>query len=198
MSAKMQAAFEKFDAANAEDPNRTPVPDGEAVPKELLYARRMSAELERFAPDAPETVRLAARSQHIRRWQIPRRDYPMDRAGYHKWRTTLYKFHADEAGAILQSVGYDPEIIERVRFLLQKKSLRSDPDSQLLEDVVCLTFLRYYFLEFAAEHPEEKVVEIVRKTWSKMSEAGHAAALKLDLAPEALRLVQLALSASDH
>ncbi|MEQ9366098.1 MAG: DUF4202 domain-containing protein [Leptospirales bacterium] len=192
-SARLQAAHEQFDAANAEDPNATSLPSGGTEPKELIYGRRMTEELLRFAPDAPEAVHLAARCQHIRRWRIPRKDYPMDKAGYHKWRTTLYKFHADQAAEILQQVGYDAATIDRVRFLLQKKSLRSDPDTRTLEDVICLTFLRHYFADFAAGHPEEKVVDIVRKTWHKMSAAGHAAALKLDLAPESLRLVQLAL-----
>ncbi|MCR9144793.1 MAG: DUF4202 domain-containing protein [bacterium] len=191
---RLAAAHEKFDAANAEDPNETQLPDGSTQPKELIYGQRMTEELLRFAPDAPESVHLAARCQHIRRWKIPRKDYPMDKAGYHKWRTILYKFHADQAAEILTEVGYDPETIDRVAFLLQKKKLRSDADTQTLEDVICLTFLRHYFVDFADQHPEEKVVDIVRKTWGKMSEAGHAAALKLDLAPESLRLVQLALA----
>ncbi len=193
-NAKLAAAFERFDAANAEDPNQTQLPDGGSVPKELIYGQRMTEELQRFAPEAPEPVHLAARCQHIRRWRIPRKDYPMDRAGYFKWRTTLYKFHAEQAGEILREVGYDDATIERVGFLLQKKRLQSDADTQTLEDVICLTFLRYYFAEFAAQHPEEKVVDIVQKTWKKMSEAGHAAALKLDLSAESLRLVQLALA----
>ena len=99
---RLRAAHEKFDAANAEDPNQTTLPDGTVAPKELIYGRRMTDELNRFAPDAPESVQLAARCQHIRRWKIPRQDYPMDKAGYHKWRTTLYKFHADQAAAILE------------------------------------------------------------------------------------------------
>ncbi len=193
-SALLWAAFEQIDAANGNDPNTEQDEAGNDQPKELLYARRMTAELARFAPQASEALQLAARAQHIRRWEIPRKDFPMDRAGYHQWRTTLYKFHADRAAEILEGVGYDAETIDRVRHLIQKKSLRSDEGTQTLEDVICLVFLQYYFLDFAKEHPEEKVIDILQKTWKKMSNAGHEAALQLDLPVEAKRLISLALS----
>lgn len=192
-NARLTEAFRLFDAANADDPTLEPGDDGQPVPKEVLYARRMSARLARVAPDAPETVRLAARCQHIQRWKIPRQDFPMTRPGYHQWRNTLKKFHAGLAGQLLAQAGYAPAEIERVRQLVQKLNLKSDPDAQLLEDVICLVFLEYYFLPFAAQHPEEKVMEIVQKTWPKMTERGHALALQLPFTPEGLALVTKAL-----
>lgn len=186
----------RFDEANAQDPNHEQV-DGKPVPKELIYGRRMSATLERFAPTASEAVHLAARSQHIRRWEVPRSSYPEGRVGYLKWRVDLYTFHADCAGAILKEVGYDDPTIERVRFLLRKRQLKHDPDTQLLEDVICLVFLEHYFHEFAHKHEDDKLVDIVKKTWRKMSEAGHAAALQLSYAPEDLALIQRALAAAE-
>ena len=182
-----------FDAANAEDPTLEPDDHGQPVPKELLYALRMSACLARVAPDAPEAVQLAARSQHIRRWHIPRSDYPLTRPAYHQWRNALKKYHAELAGQLMQQAGYDPDMVVRVQQLLQKQRLQSDPEVQLLEDVICLVFLEYYFLPFADKHPEEKVVEIVQKTWPKMTERGHALALQLPFSPEALALVTKAL-----
>lgn len=182
-----------FDAANAEDPNLEPGPDGQPVPKELLYAQRMSACLARVAPGAPEAVQLAARAQHIRRWAIPRADFPLTRPGYHQWRNTLKKYHAELAGQLLARAGYEPEIIVRVQQLLQKLRLQDDPEVQLLEDVICLVFLEYYFLPFAAQHPEKKVIEIVQKTWPKMTARGHALALQLPFSPEAQALVLKAL-----
>jgi len=182
-----------FDAANSEDPNLEPGPGGQPVPKELLYAQRMTACLDRVAPNAPETVQLAARAQHIRRWSIPRADFPMTRPGYHQWRNTLKKYHAELAGQLMAQAGYEPEAIERVQQLLQKQRLKDDPDVQLLEDVICLVFLEYYFLPFAAQHPEEKVLEIVQKTWPKMTERGHELALQLPFTPEALALIKKAL-----
>jgi len=192
-TARFTEAFRLFDAANAEDPNQEPGPDGQLVPKELLYAQRMSACLARVAPAAPEAVQLAARAQHIRRWSIPRADFPMTRPGYHQWRNTLKKYHAELASQLLAQVGYEAETIERVQQLLQKLRLKDDPEVQLLEDVICLVFLEYYFLPFAAQHPEEKVIEIVQKTWPKMTERGHALALQLPFSPEARALVMKAL-----
>ena len=176
-------AMRRFDSANAADP------DGE----ELIYAQRMSEWLEKLAPDAAETVKLAARSQHIRRWEIPRDRYAMDRAGYHRWRNELAAFHARVAGGILQDVGYDEATVGRVQSLLKKERLKEDPEAQLLEDVICLVFLQYYFPDFAKKHEEEKVINILRKTWRKMSQRGHEAALKLPFGAEELKLIQKAL-----
>lgn len=168
-----------FDAANAEDPNRETA-DGQSRPKELLYAERMSGMLARFAPDASEAVKLAVRAQHICRWKIPRKDYPMTPQGYQNWRTTLYKFHAETAGKSMQEAGYDEEMMERVKKIVGKRGLKVNPETQAMEDVVDLVFLEYYLAGFAAQHPEydeAKWLDIIRKTWKKMSDAGHAFAL---------------------
>jgi len=192
-STHLAAAFRLFDAANSEDPNLETGDDGQPIAKELLYAQRMSACLARVAPDASEAVQLAARAQHIRRWAIPRSDYPLTRPGYHQWRNTLKHYHAELAGQLLAQAGYEPELIGRVQELLQKLRLQVDPEVQLLEDVICLVFLEYYFLPFAAQHPEEKVLKIVQKTWPKMTARGHELALQLPFTPEARALVHKAL-----
>lgn len=188
---RFQQAIARFDAANAEDPNRE---DGQ--PRELLYARRMTAWLERLEPDATEALRLAARSQHIRRWAIPRGDYPADRQGYHRWRRTLAGFHAETAGGILRDVGYDADTIARVQSLLRKENLKGDPEVQCLEDVICLVFLEHYFADFSRRHDEDKLLGILRRTWNKMSPRGRELALTLDLPDQASRLVGRALQAS--
>jgi len=192
---QISAAFERFDRANSEDPN-VEIVDRIEVPKELIYAKRMSAWLSKISPDASTPLRLAARAQHIQRWKSPRSSYPMDRIGYLRWRTELKKFHAETAGKILAEVGFDPEIIKRTQTLILKENLSTDPETQTLEDVICLVFLENYFANFSQAHDPEKVIDIVRKTWKKMSEAGHQAALGLDYAPEALSLIQRALSGS--
>jgi hypothetical protein len=153
----------------------------------------MSARLSAFASDAPETVQLAARAQHIRRWEVPREGYPEGRAGYLKWRTDLYKRHGEIAGAIMKDVGYDDDAIGRVKTLLRKRGLKTDPDVQLLEDVICLVFLEHYFHDFAQKHEEEKLIPIVQKTWKKMSDEAQQAALQLDYPPEDLALIRKAL-----
>ncbi|MGE5793878.1 MAG: DUF4202 domain-containing protein [Bacteroidota bacterium] len=190
ISERFRAAIERFDAANAADPNREPDPAGVEQPRELLYARRMSEMLERFAPEASEAVRLAVRCQHIRRWEIPRDAYPRTPEGYKAWRTRLMDFHADTAAAILREAGYEEEPIARVRSLLRKERLKRDPETQLLEDVVALVFLEHYLAGFVAGHPEydeAKFADILRKTWLKMSPRGREAALAVARIPDALR-----------
>lgn len=190
---RFRAAIDRFDAINARDPTVTIV-DGAPQPKELVYARRMTDWLERLEPGASEAVRLAARSQHLMRWSIPRSRFPMDRAGYLKWRATLYDFHAERAGEVLREVGYDEGTIGRVQSLVRKQGIKSDPQMQLLEDVICLVFLENYFAEFAADHDEDKLIRILRRTWAKMSPRGHAAALALDLPQRERAIIERALA----
>jgi len=193
---RLEAAYAAFDEANSADPNRIEA-DGRDWPKEVLYARQMTRWLDRFAPDASEALRLAARCQHIRRWEIPRDSYPRDRVGYLKWRTELKHMHACIAGEILANVGYDEGTIARVQSLLKKERLKSDAEAQTLEDVVCLVFLENWFADFSKLHDPDKVVDIVAKTWKKMSPAGHRAALALAgaLPDDARALIERALAA---
>ncbi|WP_116107602.1 DUF4202 domain-containing protein [Lewinella sp. IMCC34191] len=177
---QLEAAFAAIDQANSADPRYVQTESGE-VPSEWLYGRRMSEELDRYLPDAPISLRLAARAQHLERWRSPRDSYPMDREGYLRWRADLKKFHAARAGEILREVGFGEDVIERVAFLLQKKRLKRDDDTQTLEDVICLVFLKHYAAEFAAEHPHEKVIDILHKTLRKMSDRGREAAQTADL-----------------
>ena len=177
---KLARAFKAFDAYNSQDPNLE-TDGGKSIPKEVLYAERMTQRLAAFAPGAPEHVQLAARCQHIGRWEIPRSKYPMDRKGYLGWRNELKRHHAGIAEGILKTCGYDDTTIELVKFLLLKKQLHVNPETQLLEDVVCLVFLEHYLEDFAARHDPDKVVDILRKTLKKMSPRA------VREAPEALR-----------
>jgi len=170
-----QSAFEKsmalIDAANSEDPNRETV-DGKDWPKELLYSHRMTDMQQRYAPDADEAIKLALRAQHIQRWKSRRDAYPMDRIGYLQWRKDLYKIQAQTAADLLAQAGYDDEVIERVKNAVAKKAIKENPDTQLLEDVTGLVFIEHYMLAFANKHPEydeDKWLDIIRKTWNKMS-----------------------------
>jgi hypothetical protein len=190
---RFQAALDRIDAANADDPERMTDDAGQSVAGEVLYARRMTRWLHALYPDASEPMQLAARAQHVRRWDVPRDTYPADRIGYLKWRTRLYGYHADVAERILREVGYDDATIARVRSLLKKERIKADAEAQALEDVICLVFLENEFADFAPKHDEEKVVNILRRTWAKMSPVGHAAALNLPMPAKARRLVEKAL-----
>ena len=189
---RLEKTLAAFDAANSQDPNIEMV-DGKEVPKELIYSQRMTKQLHKFLPNASEALQLAVRSQHICRWRIPRSDYPMDRQGYKKWRLDLAVFHGETAGEIMVANGYDKQLVQRVKDLLLKRSLKRDDEVQALEDVVCLVFLEFYLDDFATKHDEAKLIDIIQKTWNKMSEEGHAAALKLPLSNAMLSLVTKAL-----
>lgn len=190
---RFQCAMSRIDLANREDPNQEFV-GGTAYPREWLYSQRMTTWLNKLVPDASETLQLAVRAQHIARWTIPRNTYPLDREGYHRWRSDLARFHAEMTGAILEECGYDLATISRVGSLLRKERLKADPEAQTLEDVACLVFLESYFADFARKHEDEELVRILSRTWKKMSERGRQAALSLPLTPEARSLVVRAVA----
>lgn len=192
-------AVNLIDAANSEDPNQVTDENGKSWPKELLYSRRMSDMLQRYTPAADDVCKLAIRSQHIQRWKSQRNTYPMDRIGYLKWRTDLYKFHVDTMGELMVQAGYRADDVERAKQMVGKKGIKSNPDTQLLEDVVDLVFIEHYMLEFAGKHPEyseEKWIEIVQKTWKKMSHTGQQFALSgaIKLPEPLIPLIQKALA----
>ncbi|MEM7486158.1 MAG: DUF4202 domain-containing protein [Bacteroidota bacterium] len=194
ISVKQTEAFRLFDEANRKDPN-SEVFEGKPYPKELLYAQRMTKTLDAFAPNASEALQLTARCQHICRWEIPRDSYEMNRTGYLKWRQDLKKFHAQKSRELLEAAGYGNYLIAQVEFLLLKKQLKKNEETQTLEDVICLVFLDYYFEPFAAKHEEAKVIDILQKTWRKMSEKGQQAVLKLSFSEKSMHLIQRAITA---
>lgn len=165
-------------------------------PKEYLYAIRMVEVLNHFAPEANEEIYLAAWCQHFYRWDIPRNSYPMDRQGYHKWRSYLYTYQADKAGEVLVKSGYNNISISEVKEMIAKKNIKTNDKSQLLEDVICLVFLTYYLNEFIESHKndEEKLKRIIKSTWLKMSDKGHKAALKIDFSDNVKSLILAAVS----
>ncbi len=182
-----------IDASNAQDPNKTDV-DGQLIANELLYSQRMTERLDAFAPEASELLKIAVHAQHIQRWKIPRADYPLDRPGYKKWRSDLATFHGETTAQLMAQTGYTPSDRERVKDILLKKRLKTDSEVQTLEDVACLVFIEHYLQAFASKHSEDKLIDIIRKTWNKMSEKGHNAALALPLTNDLLTLVNKALN----
>jgi hypothetical protein len=187
---KFQAAIRRFDGENSRDPNCE-----NSRPRELLYAERLTAWVLRLCPDASEALRLAARCQHICRWESPRDKYPMTRAGYLKWRADLKKFHAEKSGAILREVGYPEDLVRRVQDLNLKKNFPADPEVRVLEDALCLVFLEFQFAALAAKSDDEKMINALRKSWEKMTDAARAEALKLSYGEREQSLIQRALAA---
>jgi hypothetical protein len=190
--ARFQAAFRRFDEANALDPNHETV-DGVARPRELVYVEWLTEWVLRLRPEASEELRLAARSQHLCRWQVPRSSYPMTRPGYLQWREGLKKFHAQKAGEILREVGYPPDVVTRVQELNLKKGLSLDPETQVLEDALCLVFLEHQLADLAGKTSDDKVVNALQKSWKKMTPEGQRWAGTITLGPREKELLDRAL-----
>ena len=184
------AAIARFDAENSHDPHLE-----NGCPRELLYAERLTAWVLKLCPTAAEPLRLAARCQHICRWESPREKYPLTRAGYLMWRADLKQFHAEKSGAILRAVGYDDAIIRRVQDLNLKQHFPADADCRVLEDALCLVFLEFQFAPLVAKSDDEKMINAVRKSWEKMTAAGRAEALKLNYGAREMSLIAQALKA---
>ena len=191
MSARLKQVLGAIDSANARDTGRDEATD---TPAALLYGQRMSARLAAFAHDPSDALQIAVRGQHIERWTIFRNDFPAGRVGYLRWRNELKEFHAKRLGDLMTEAGYDRDTIARVSSIVRKEDFRSDADGQTCEDVACLVFLEFYAPDFAAKHDEAKVIDIVRKTWRKMSAAGHEAARRTTLTPAVAAIVTKALA----
>ncbi|WP_395540888.1 DUF4202 domain-containing protein [Neotabrizicola sp. sgz301269] len=163
----LDQAIAAIDTANAADPA------GEA----RLYGQRMSEELDRQVPEASDILRIAARGQHVERWLLPRSAYPEGKQGYLEWRREQGRRHAARVAGIMAEAGYGAADCDRVGVLLRKEGIKRDAEVQALEDVICFTFLRWYFADFAASRSGAELVEIVAKTARKMSAPARARVL---------------------
>jgi tRNAThr (cytosine32-N3)-methyltransferase len=182
-----------IDAAHAADPKRAV--DGR--PAELVYADRLEAWAVRAAAEPTPLLRLAARCQHLERWSVPRASFPDGKAGYLKWRQSLYRKQADRAKELLLQAGVPAAEADDVATWVSKTAMKTNPGTQALEDAACLVFLENEIEAFAAEHadyPREKFVDIIRKTWKKMSPRGQALAGTIALPPAIGALVQEAVA----
>ncbi|KAL8955798.1 MAG: hypothetical protein Q9193_006475 [Seirophora villosa] len=189
---EFEKAIQIIDKAHAQDPNLVRL-DGENIAYELHYSNKMSDYLDKCDPYASETLRLAIRAQHLRRWEVPRSSYPMNKTGYHLWRTYLKRRQGEIAAQICLDSGYSSENAGRVAALVRKENIKQDADAQTVEDVACLVFLDDQFEAFKKEHDEAKIVNILRKTWSKMSGRGHELAMNIPMSDRARELMFKAL-----
>jgi hypothetical protein len=193
---RFASAIRRFDDENSLDPNKLIV-DGVAQPRELVYAQWLTDRVLMLCPAASEELRLAARSQHLCRWMIPRQSCSMTRAGYLEWRETLKRFHAQRAGEILKEFGYAQAVVERVQSLILKRDFPRDAEGRVLEDALCLVFLEHQLADLAAKMDDAKVIRALRKSWNKMTPAAQAAALKLSYDPRTKALLEQALEGGE-
>lgn len=186
-------AFELFDVYNKKDPNKITW-EGELYPAEYFYATKLYDWVLKLQPEAGEALLLASRCQHIGRWEVPRDTYPQNKAGYLNWRSNLGRYHAQKAAQLLFEAGYSETEIEEVKTIVLKQQIKSDPRVQTIEDALCLVFLEFQYDEFIGKHENAKVIRILQKTWAKMSDAGHQAALGLKYSDKGLSLIKEALN----
>lgn len=198
MAPNVTKALDLIDAAHKEDPNKIEV-NGESIPYELHYARKMSNFLNLHTPNADPLLVTAARAQHFRRWETPRDSYPRTKAGYFAWRTFLKKRQAEQVQQLCVECEFSEEEAGKVAALIAKEDLKKgegkgDADAQVIEDVACLVFLDDQFDEFEKGHDEQKIIDILKKTWVKMGQRGQELALQMDLSERAKELVGKALA----
>jgi hypothetical protein len=186
-------AMEAFNAANSKDPNFIEV-NGFEKPYELVYANWLYEWVMKLNPNASEELQLAAKCQHIKRWEIPRSKYPEGLKGYTKWKKELAEYHAEEASKILKQIGYNDTVVERVKSINLKKNLKTDSDVQTIEDALCLVTLQYQIEGFSLKHDDEKMIGIIQKTWAKMSDRAREEALKLSYSERVLSLIKKAIA----
>ncbi len=196
-SSRLTTVLTAIDKINSEDPNQTIV-DGNSQPNELLYGQYMTTCLTQYFPESNELLQIAVRAQHIQRWQLKRTEFETGKAGYYQWRIAQGKLHAQLTKSLMLENGFDENEAETTACLLRKEKLKTNTDTQTLEDVACLVFLQYYFDAFAAKYTEKdneaKIIRIVKMTWGKMSERGHEIALSLTLPDHLAKLVGKALA----
>lgn len=192
-NSNFELAMQLIDEAHSQDPNIIVI-DGKDHPYELHYSRKMSEYLEKHSSNAPAVLRLAVRAQHLRRWEVPRDSYPMNKQGYHSWRAHLKNRQAELAHQLCLNSGCLEEDANKVAALIRKENPNKDEETQVLEDIACLVFLDDQFEEFEKQHDEEKIVTILRKTWNKMSDRGHELALDISMSDRAKKLIAKALS----
>lgn len=190
---KLEQAFELFDNYNKQSPEQIAW-EGEVYPSEYFYALQLHKWVKRLDPDASEPLLLASRCQHIGRWESLRSSYPEGRIGYLKWRSDLSKFHAQKATELLSSIDYAPEVIDRVCEIVLKRRLKVDEDVQTMENALCLVFLEFQYDDLIEKQPEEKMIDILQKTWSKMTEPGKKEALALNFSEKGKMLIDNALA----
>ncbi|MCH7600479.1 MAG: DUF4202 domain-containing protein [Myxococcales bacterium] len=186
---RFERAVAEIDRVNADDPHQIEV-RGVVRPKELGHADLASEWVARLDEQPSEALQLAARAHHLRRWSLPRNDYPEGRSGYLVWRQALKQQHADETAHILEACGYEASVIESVTRIILRKNLVQNPDAQTLEDALCLVFFETQLVELAGRLDPEKMRNVGIKTLRKMSSRGRALALELPLDPQYIELLR--------
>ena len=168
LSPRYDAAVAAIDAANADDPTVVEV-RGQRVALALVHGQLAAEWIGKLVDEPDETLTLAARAHHLRRWELPRDSYPLGRAGYLRWRRDQKARHARDVAAILQSCGYETSEVEAVQRLIRRESVDG---AQAVEDAACLVFIETQLGSIAERMDHDLLIEVIRKTARKMSDRG--------------------------
>ncbi len=193
MNERYAVAIAAIDAANADDPTRIVV-RGVEQPLAQVHGVLAAEWVADLHPDGDETWLLAARAHHLKRWELPRSTYEAGRSGYLKWKRDQRRRHADDAAILLAVVGYDDATIQRVQALVRRDHLATDPGSQAIEDAACLAFVETQLADVATKLDRTHLIDVLRKTATKMTPAGAAAIERIPLGDTERELLAEALS----
>ncbi len=193
LSDVLAAALAAIDAANAADPGRVVV-RGEELPLALAHGRLADLWVQRLVPGAGDELRLAARAHHLRRWEVPRTDYPSGRPGYLRWRRDQKIRHAADVEALLVAAGVDRSTIARVQRLIRRDDLATDAGAMAVEDAACLVFLETQLASVAERMDAGRLAVVIGKTAAKMTPAGLALVAELPIGESERALIAAALA----
>mgnify|MGYP000149956379 CR=1 FL=1 len=166
---------------------------GEDLPLALAHGRLAAGWIPELVDDPDDALLLAARAHHLRRWELPRSEYPDGRAGYLRWRRDQKQRHAADVVGILAGAGYDESTINRVQALLRRVRLDEATGTQAAEDAACLAFLETQLGDLAARLDDEKMVAVVQKVAVKMSPRALELVARIPLSAEGADLLTRAL-----
>lgn len=167
--------------------------NGSLIPAEFLYGKRMLKTLELVSPESSYAMKLAVQCQHLQRWGVPRSSYTYDRRGYHEWRREVMKYQLEQTINLLSSISIDEIDIKWIAQVINAQENKADSNGLIIMDTACLVFLKWYMEPFAKKHESEKVLDILKKTFRKMSTDAQNLISKLDLPESSLQVLNQAI-----
>ncbi|MBI4932649.1 MAG: DUF4202 domain-containing protein [Actinobacteria bacterium] len=193
LNQRYEAAAVAIDRANELDPNLVRV-RGQELPLALAHGQYATEWVTALHPDADPLLLLAARAHHLRRWELPRSQYPEGKAGYLRWKRDQRQRHATDVAALLTPLGFTDDEVAQVQSWVRRDQLATDPGSQAMEDAACLVFIETQLADVAAKLDHDHLIDVIRKTAKKMSPAALAAVARIPLGEAERQLLAAALA----
>lgn len=193
LSERYTVAAAAIDRANALDPNLVRV-RGQELPLALAHGQYAAEWVTRLHPDADELLLLAARAHHLRRWELPRSEYPEGKAGYLRWKRDQRQRHATDVASLLTPMGFTDDEVAQVQAWVRRDQLATDAGSQAVEDAACLVFIETQLADVATKLDRDHLIDVIRKTAKKMSPSALDAVARIPLGEAERQLLAAALA----